>query len=726
MVTALAPGLAALPAARKLKTLTYLIEPFDLFLHSDEKGLHALQERNATFLRALDGPARLVTWHVPTSLKPLVDWTLEEAKSVAHSDPWRYATLMQYRTWYESIERAGSFQQALCGLALWTESDTNAHALGMAAQTTLGSRVIEGHWPPLLRGDYVIEPSPIWHLKPVGRPSGRPLFCMLSSYDFLSVDWNFFRPLAGLFGMGIPLGFAIDIPKTWETADSIAKLEGVITAMNAHLATSIGLDSASHRQVSDCTAALAEILDGRALHDVQIKIAIPAENTTELKKRVDEIKKQLKAAIRMHTNVGLAQITAAKYFSSMPTRQIEANPTTWPMLSNVAALMLGFLGMRKLEPKRGIIRGFNAGGGKYPYIYDDWELSQGKKATHELWVGVTGSGKTFALNCFLSRSLAHLGIPFDFLEPLGHGRLLAEQFGIEAMSISARRTKLNPHDPITDQLGQQVEHVLSIYELFLGRSLRGTSDTNMERGLLSRALNPFYRGVNLATMTPAQAPTISDVLSVLNDLGDTDESKEQAHHLVEEIAGLASGDDSPYGFFLDGKTSVDFSLANEHLPRIFCFHEMEDNDTLISIAYTQVLASIMRTAMANDNPRIIAVDEVYRMMRHPALMKFLITAVKTLRTKRKKVIAIDQQMRIFLNNPDARLLFDNCPIRVIFSQKGSEDVFYNDEAFQHYTQQHLKIISSLPRFQFMMETDEGIFFLASTPSEHELQRFTGS
>jgi hypothetical protein len=596
----------------------------------------------------------------------------------------------------------------------------------MAAQTTLGARIVQGQWPPLMRGDYVIERRPLWHLKPVGRPSGRPLFCLLSSYEFLSVDWNFFRPLAGLFGMGIPLGFLVDIPKTWETADSIAKLEGVITAMNAHLATSIGLDSASHRQVSDCTSALAEILDGRALHDVQIKIAIPAENTVELKKRVDEVKKQLKAAIRIRTEVGLAQITATKYFSSIPTRQIEGNPTTWPMLSNVAALMLGFLGMRKLEPKRGIIRGFNAGGGKYPYIYDDWELSQGKKATHEIWVGVTGNGKTFALNCFLSRTLAHLGIPFDFLEPMGHGRKLAEQFGIEAMSISARKTKLNPHDPIADQLGQQISHVLSLYEIFLGRSLRGTSDANMEQGLLSRALNHFYTSHDLRTMTPAQAPTISDVLEVLSGLGDTDESRHLARHLVEELTGLACGDQSPYGFFLDGKTSIDFSLANEHLPRIFCFDELEDNDVLISIAYTQVLASIMRTAMANDSPRVIAVDEVYRMMRHPALMKFLITAVKTLRTKRKKVIAIDQQMRIFLNDADARLLFDNCPIRVIFGQKGSEDVFYNDEAFQHYTKQHLKIISGLPRFQFMMETDEGIFYLTSTPSEHEFQRFSGS
>ena len=90
------------------------------------------------------------------------------------------------------------------------------------------------------------------------------------------------------------------------------------------------------------------------------------------------------------------------------------------------------------------------------------------------------------------------------------------------------------------------------------------------------------------------------------------------------------------------------------------------------------------------------------------------------------MIAIDQQMRIFLENDDTRLLFENCPIRVIFGQKGSEDVFYNDKAFQHYTDQHRKIISSLPRFQFMMETDEGIFYLTSTPSEGEQRRFKGS
>ena len=36
---------------------------------------------------------------------------------------------------------------------------------------------------------------------------------------------------------------------------------------------------------------------------------------------------------------------------------------------------------------------------------------------------------------------------------------------------------------------------------------------------------------------------------------------------------------------------------------------------------------------------------------------------------------MDQQMRIFLESEKARLLFENCPIRVIFNQRNGMDVF---------------------------------------------------
>jgi type IV secretory pathway VirB4 component len=361
-------------------------------------------------------------------------------------------------------------------------------------------------------------------------------------------------------------------------------------------------------------------------------------------------------------------------------------------------------------------------GGGWPYIYDDWETSQGKKAVHECWVGTTGSGKTFALNCYLARSLAHYGIPFDLLEPMGHGRLLASAFNIRAHSLSARRTSLNPHDPVYPRLGEQIAHVIRLYETFLQRPLGGDPTGNLQSSLLSQALYRHYQGKDLAAMRPNQAPLIEDVAGTLAGLGDTPRVREIAREFAEEIAGLATGS-GPYGHFLNGHTNVDFSIAGEEQPRIFTFHEMEEDDVLIAIAYTQVLAALMRTALSNDQPRIIAVDEVYRMMRHPSLLKFLINAVKTLRTRRKKVIVIDQQMRIFVSDPQARLLFENCPIRVIFAQRGGEDVFAHDPAFAHYTGQHRRIIAGLQRFQYLMETDEGIFYLDSAASRAEKFRY---
>jgi hypothetical protein len=716
--------LPSLPVAerKRLKPASFLIEPFDLFLHSDEEGLRNLQARFSAWLRGVTGPARLVTWHVPTSLRSLIDWTIDEASET--NNPWRTSILMQYRQWYEDMERLGSHQQAICGMALWAEVESAAQSLGMAAAGSFGTRVEQAPWPPLSIGEYHIAATPIWHLKPVGRPTGRPLISVLGTFSFRPVEWTFFRPLALLFSMGIPMAVAVDIPKTWDASEAVSKLESMITAMSAHLATSRSIDTGSQRRIADCHQALAVIHGGQSLHSVQIKIAVAADDVATLKKRVDEIRNRLRPFMGLRIEVGNDQVRGARYFSTQATDRIEAKSSTWPMTSDTLALTLGFLGMRKLEARPGIVRGIAVGGG-YPYIYDDWELKNGKKATHECWVGTTGTGKTFGLNCYLSRTLAHYGIPFDLLEPLGHGRMLANAFGIEAYSLSARRTCLNPHDPVYERMGEQISHVIGLYETFLQRRLGSDPMGNLQKSLLSQALYKHYEGIDLRAMIPSQAPLIEDVCQTLSLLGETDRVREIAREFAEEIGGLATST-GPFGHFLNGKTSVDFSIAREEQPRIFSFHEMEEDDVLVAIAYTQVMASLMRTAMSNDQPRIIAVDEVYRMMKHPSLLEFLILAVKILRTRRKKVIVIDQQMRVFLQDARTRLLFENCPIRVVFGQKGGEDVFYNDPAFSHLTDQHRRIIAELPRFRFMMETDEGIFYLNSTPSRAELYRYGGS
>ena len=123
-------------------------------------------------------------------------------------------------------------------------------------------------------------------------------------------------------------------------------------------------------------------------------------------------------------------------------------------------------------------------------------------------VGTTGFGKTFGVNCYLTREYAENGIPFDLLEPMGHGRHVAQAFGLPWYVMSAKATKLNPQDVMFPTLIEQKSHAIRIYETVLGRSLSGGQRENLERGLLGEALEILYRGFpDLSRVTPDITPT---------------------------------------------------------------------------------------------------------------------------------------------------------------------------------------------------------------------------
>jgi hypothetical protein len=87
-------------------------------------------------------------------------------------------------------------------------------------------------------------------------------------------------------------------------------------------------------------------------------------------------------------------------------------------------------------------------------------------------------------------------------------------------------------------------------------------------------------------------------------------------------------------------------------------------------------------------------------------------------------LGLNQQMSIFLEGK-ARLVFENSPIRVIFSQRQGMNVFREDAAFQHLNQQHRDIIAALPRFHFVLDIqDEGLWYARSVATPGELARFS--
>lgn len=696
---------------------TFLVEPFDIMLHATEDGVNALQARFSTWLRTLREPARFVCWQMPATLDDKINRLSHLSQDV--DDAQRRLLLMEYRRHFESLNESADYQRALCGMALWSDQNPRAVAAGMAS--AFDTPVAEAAWPALFTGRYEIRDGTFGHLAPVGRPGGRPLWAILTSYEFAPATWNFFRPLPPLLRLNFPLALAIDIDRTYDRNAAIDALEGIIQAYQVHLAGISGEDSRSVQRIADCRRALQEVNNGDALHTVQITIAVAADTLKVLRERVQTVVNETRAWFSLRQEGGELLARSVGFFTTRPTKEINLPTTTWPVTSRELAVMLSPLGYRKLSTTDGVLRG-EAVGAAYPVFHNAW---RDKRATHEVWVGVSGFGKTFALNCYLTREYAENGIPFDLLEPMGHGRHIAEAFGLPWTVMSAKATRLNPQDVMFPSLIEQVSHVTRIYETVLGRSLSGAQRQNLERGLLGEALELLYRGFrDLSQVTPDLVPTCDAVCDVLYGLGDKESTRLIAKDLADEIAGLCTGS-GPWSGFLNGATNIDLSRGSRESigPRVFSFHDLESDPILQALAYTQVLSAIRRDSLIDEQPRIIAVDEVYRLMRHPSLLDFLIEAAKTFRTRRKKLICVDQQMSVFLEGK-ARLVFENCPIRVVFSQRQGMNVFHEDAAFQHLNQQHRDIIAALPRFHYVLDIqDEGLWYLFNRPTAGEIARF---
>lgn len=371
-----------------------LIQPFDIAMWStkDGQGLYRLQERFALWLRTLAYPSRFICWQMPADLRGRIAYVADLARQ--EDDLVRKRLIMESRRFYEQLQNGAQYQRSLCGMGFWTDETVTAHALAGTVGGVLNTPAIPAPWPRLFDGSYILnEPQKDfkhWHLRPYGHSGGRYYFAFLSSYEFLPVNWFFDRPLKELMGMSYPLAICLDIPNTYERSEAIQKVEGVKMATEVHLVTGSGEDSRSKKKYQDCEQTLQALNAGDLLHEIQLIIAVAAPDRSGLKKAVDEVLNRMKPYVKMRLDPGEGQLEAAKFFSAIPSRKISLPRSSWSMISQDAAMLLGPLGYRKLAGMEGTMRGQSLDG-RYPFFFHSWEPE--KKATHEVWVGQTGSGK---------------------------------------------------------------------------------------------------------------------------------------------------------------------------------------------------------------------------------------------------------------------------------------------------------------------------------------------
>ena len=708
------------------------IVPFDIGMMATEDGLLSLQSRISRWLRSNLHPIRFMAYTRPADLKPRIDYVGREA--LMTEDRHRQTLLQEYRRFYEFLQKNANYQNMVATIISWVERGQNEKAVTRQIASTFQTPAYEGAPAPLWIGKYALsEPNRDfreWHLKPVGSPGGRKYWAFLVSHEFHPVQWNFFKPFPQIFSQNTELAVCVDVPKTYSRDEAITKLEQVLLAYEVHFATKgDGRDSRGEKKMRDANIALQEINDGQGMHEVQVIIAVSGNNLTELSLSVAAIRDIVKPYFSVRVEVGKAQLEAAKFFSNRLTKEINIPKKTWAVTSNELALFFAPLGQRKMGEIRGVLRGEALGAG-YPVWHDSWDERKGKQATHELWVGRTGSGKTFALNCYLNRGFTEFNVPFDVLEPMGHTKLLSEALGLPWFNLSSSSSIFNPLDPMFVKMIDQVSHVIAISETLLGRTFAGSQRGNQEKAVLGQAVERLYSKLGgIDRVDSENAPIMEDLVGELYKLGDREHLRAMSQALADELGGLATGA-GPYASMINGRTNVRLAFGNE--PRLFCFKELNSDPVLLGIAYTQVLAAIRRDSLADASPRVIAVDEVYRLLSHPSLLDFIVEGVKTLRTQRKKLLMIDQNMSIFVDSTTdptgkMRLIFENCPIRVIFNQREGIETLRQDAAFAHFHENHFRIIRDLDRGQFLFDVEgHGLLTVLLRPSSTELARFGGS
>src|SRR5260221_11030263 len=92
---------------------TFLMEPFDIGMHSTEAGVVALQTRFTHWLRGLEGPARFVCWLMPATLDDKIGALSRTAQMEAATNPFRTGLLMEYRRYFEELQRGANYQRAI-------------------------------------------------------------------------------------------------------------------------------------------------------------------------------------------------------------------------------------------------------------------------------------------------------------------------------------------------------------------------------------------------------------------------------------------------------------------------------------------------------------------------------------------------------------------------------------------------------------------------------------
>jgi len=276
----------------------------------------------------------------------------------------------------------------------------------------------------------------------------------------------------------------------------------------------------------------------------------------------------------------------------------------------------------------GMLRGIDVLSGA-PYFQDELKA--------ELWLGESGTGKTFYSHLLLSDLYVAGNIQFDLIESFGSGQALADRLNVPYIDL--RTAVLNPLDVMfTSDIIRQIKHVQRLYETLLGHRLPVN-----ERLVLHIALYDVYddQPIDWRQLTVEQSPRRKDLLRVLDRQGVAGQSLAAELRLLPE----------------DAPTSVDL-LAGATGSRIWGVGTQP-------FVYMQVLAAVRRGLDSASERRMLLMDDISGLLQMPAALEFLVESVRRVGRQGHGLVCIEQACAPFSSHP-ARFILDQAAVRMLF------------------------------------------------------------
>ncbi|KAB8140788.1 hypothetical protein F8S13_22570 [Chloroflexia bacterium SDU3-3] len=595
---------------------------------------------------------------------------------------WRKRWLQDYARYYqllaEQVELRGLDHFLLSWLPDGVRSEQQAALIGRA----FGTPARIAPLPALLRGEYDERRD---YLEP--REPQLPLIALLEADD-LRGTWSLWT-FARLLDLDIDLHLCIDLVPMDRTRAEL-KVDFVATATENSLRDPGNPRDVKTERKLETARAFQEQAD-QGFYEVRAVVAVEGRDHERLEANVRMVTDACRSFMRL-IRPPYGQGPLAQFFTTRPTKQIDAHVNVRTEIGHGAAVMLPF-GIRRPSRDDGLLWLIE---GQTPIMFNPLRDRAGRKrAGHAVVLGKTGSGKTFGLFVWAMRMLA-LGWQVVIIEPQGHARRFIQACGAGGAyyALDMRQT-INVLDAMVTRdvdgnpppLAAQIAQVLGQLAILLGHTAPSASGEaafaprtfdRIEAGLLDQALQRVYApwAADIAQMRPEETPTIADLCAALGALQPsyaTDKTRETQQQLLAELdLYLVSGS---AGAVYNGRTTIDWDFTHDATAYDLTALEEGTARTLYMAKAFSAINHYVRTRPHRDRPLVVIFDEfAYTLGKAPALAQFAADAAKTWRTFSAMLVTADQDAHTYLGTEGAvassalRSIFDNASMKVLMHQ----------------------------------------------------------